>query len=117
MEVCTPLIEMLIGIFVIEIFIFQPEATNVCFWFIPENMRKLKWDLNDHEFCQKLSAVAPLIKQKMAERGTTLIGYQPLGKLPNFFRMIVITDYVTFADMDFVVKEISDIGKILWGSS
>ena len=76
-------------------------------------MRKLKWDLNNHEFCQKLSVVAPLIKEKMAERGTTLIGYQPLGKLPNFFRMIVISDDVNRDDMNFVVKEITDIGKDL----
>jgi glutamate decarboxylase len=35
-----------------------------------------------------LGRVAPAIKARMQQAGDALIGYQPLGKLPNFFRMV-----------------------------
>ena len=76
-------------------------------------MRKMKWDLANTDFCRQLSTVAPRIKEKMTEKGSLLIGYQPLEKLPNFFRMVVINDDVTHTDMDFVVTEISSLGEDL----
>ena len=76
-------------------------------------MRKINWDLSNAEFCRQLTTVAPRIKEKMTEKGSLLIGYQPLEKLPNFFRMVVINDDVTHDDMDFVIQEIASLGEDL----
>ena len=57
--------------------------------------------------------VAPIIKQKMVLNGSMMIGYQPLGDKPNFFR-IVLSNYGTEkCDLDFVVNEIHTLGKDL----
>lgn len=49
----------------------------------------------------------------MTERGTMLVGYQPVDQLPNFFRMIVINDEIDHSDMEFVVNEIEQLGQDL----
>ena len=57
--------------------------------------------------------IAPKIKAKMMERGSTMIGYQPDKGRPNFFRMIISSQAITKADLDFLIQEIVDIGKDL----
>ena len=47
------------------------------------------------------------------EQGTMLIGYQPLGKRVNFFRLVISNLDSTDADMDFVVNEIDRLGADL----
>ena len=91
----------------------QPECTNVCFWFVPEKMRATKFDLGDRDFCATLSKVAPKIKEKMTVEGSMLVGFQPLKKLPNFFRMVVINDRVGRKDMERVVEIIERLGNDL----
>lgn len=49
----------------------------------------------------------------MMERGTTMVGYQPDKKRPNFFRMIVSNPAITKADLDFLIDEIINIGNNL----
>jgi glutamate decarboxylase len=55
--------------------------------------------------------VAPQIKSKMMEKGTLMVGYQPLGLLPNFFRAIVSNPGVETGDIDFLVSEIRRLGE------
>ncbi|CAL1538573.1 unnamed protein product [Lymnaea stagnalis] len=86
----------------------EPECTNVCFWYIPPSLRTLD---ETAEWWDNLSKVAPLIKQRMTEQGTLLIGYQPDGDLVNFFRMVVVNHKVTEQEMDFVISEIERLGK------
>lgn len=57
--------------------------------------------------------MVPVIKQRMMEQGTMLVGYQPDGDLVNFFRMIVNNHNATEQDMDFVVNEIIRLGEDL----
>ena len=57
--------------------------------------------------------VAPKIKERMMEQGTMLIGYQPLGKRVNFFRLVISNLQSTDANMDFVVNEIDRLGADL----
>ncbi|MGH0149116.1 UNVERIFIED_CONTAM: hypothetical protein FKN15_051107, partial [Acipenser sinensis] len=61
----------------------KPEHSNVCFWYIPPSLRELP---NGQERSKRLHEVAPRIKAKMMEEGTTMIGYQPQGENVNFFR-------------------------------
>ena len=55
--------------------------------------------------------IAPKIKAKMMERGTTMVGYQPDKDRPNFFRMIISNQAITREDLDFLIDEIVTIGK------
>lgn len=88
----------------------EPECTNVTFWYIPPSMRGQK---ETTEWWDRLAKVAPSIKKGMVECGSMLIGYQPDGDLPNFFRMVITHLDVTHADMDFVVSEIDRLGRNL----
>lgn len=47
------------------------------------------------------------------ERGTIMVGYQPDKQRPNFFRMVVSNQAITKEDLDFLIKEIIDIGSEL----
>lgn len=62
-------------------------------------------------FLHYMLQVAPKIKARMMESGSTLVGYQPLGNLPNFFRMVISNPGVTEADLDFFVDEIERLGR------
>ena len=43
-----------------------------------------------------------------------MMNYQPLGKLPNFFRMTVTNSpKLTESDMDFVLDEVERLGQDL----
>ena len=55
--------------------------------------------------------IAPTIKGRMMEQGTTLVQYQPLGSLPNLFRVAISNPVVTSADVDFLVDEIERLGR------
>lgn len=88
----------------------EPQCTNVCFWYIPPSLRDQP---ETEEWWQKLHRVAPAIKKRMMENGSMMIGYQPDGKYVNFFRMIVTNLDSTEEDMDFVVDEITRLGKDL----
>ncbi|KAK6970781.1 cysteine sulfinic acid decarboxylase [Biomphalaria glabrata] len=85
----------------------EPECTNVCFWYIPPSLRSCE---QNEEWWNKLSNVAPVVKQRMTEQGTLMIGYQPDGDLVNFFRMVLVNPNITNSDMDFVVNEIIRLG-------
>lgn len=49
----------------------------------------------------------------MMNKGTVMVGYQPLGSKVNFFRMIVNNTASTKADIDFMLDEIDRLGKPL----
>lgn len=43
--------------------------------------------------------------------GTTMIGYQPLGDKPNFFRYVCANPAATKEDIDFLLNEIRRLGE------
>ena len=53
--------------------------------------------------------IAPKIKAAMMEKGNIMVTYQPLGALPNFFRVAVSNPGLTTADLDFVLDELERI--------
>lgn len=55
--------------------------------------------------------MAPSIKAKMMEKGTMMVGYQPLGNLPNFFRIVLTNPAVSTEDIDFFLDEIVMLGE------
>ena len=54
--------------------------------------------------------VAPIIKGRMLTHGTIMVQYQPLSRLPNFFRVAISNPLVMFDDVDFLIDEIDRLG-------
>lgn len=83
------------------------------FRYIPPKMRKQKEDANWHD---KLSTIAPTIKERMIMKGTLMIGYTPMAHKGrnNFFRMVVnCQPEPSHANMDFVIEQIEKFGADL----
>lgn len=47
------------------------------------------------------------------EAGTLMVGYQPQGELPNFFRNIISSAAVREGDIDFLLAELDRLGHDL----
>lgn len=45
--------------------------------------------------------------------GTLMVGYQPLGETPNFFRSIISNSGVQKKDVDFLLDELDRLGHDL----
>lgn len=88
----------------------KPQHTNVCFWYVPPSLRILE---DNEERMSRLSKVAPVIKARMMEFGTTMVSYQPLGDKVNFFRMVISNPAATHQDIDFLIEEIERLGQDL----
>ncbi|XP_072251094.1 LOW QUALITY PROTEIN: acidic amino acid decarboxylase GADL1-like [Leuresthes tenuis] len=90
--------------------LMQPEYTNVCFRYIPSSLRNLP---DGPELWKKMHIVAPVVKKRMMETGSLMLGYQTHEDNPNFFRMVVISPQVSRKDLDFVLEEIHNLDKDL----
>jgi len=55
--------------------------------------------------------VAPKIKAHLMDKGNALVGYQPLGDIPNFFRMILSNPASSESDADQLLDEIAQFGE------
>uniref|UniRef100_A0A3B3B550 Glutamate decarboxylase 2 n=1 Tax=Oryzias melastigma TaxID=30732 RepID=A0A3B3B550_ORYME len=88
----------------------KPQHTNVCFWYLPPGMRYIE---DKEEKKKRLHKVAPVIKARMMEYGTTMVSYQPQGDKVNFFRMVISNPAATFEDIDFLIEEIERLGHDL----
>ncbi|KAI4498076.1 hypothetical protein M0802_006900 [Mischocyttarus mexicanus] len=89
--------------------IFEPECTNVCFWYTPPSKRHLKGE----QLSNILHKIAPIIKERMVRKGSMLITYQSLRNLPNFFRLVLQNSGLTKTDMRFFVDEIERLSSDL----
>ncbi|XP_014291048.1 glutamate decarboxylase isoform X2 [Halyomorpha halys] len=90
--------------------ILEPELVNVCFWYIPKRLRNMP---HGPQRIQELGKVCPILKGKMMEAGTLMVGYQPDDKRPNFFRSIYSSAAVNKGDVDFMMSEMDRLGQDL----
>nr|XP_044992682.1 acidic amino acid decarboxylase GADL1 isoform X2 [Jaculus jaculus] len=88
--------------------LMEPEYANICFWYIPPSLREME---EGPEFWEKLSLVAPAIKERMMKKGSLMLSYQPHRGKVNFFRQVVISPQVSREDMDFLLDEIDNLGR------
>ncbi|KAJ8975457.1 hypothetical protein NQ317_004106 [Molorchus minor] len=58
--------------------------------------------------------VAPQIRAVMIRHGSVMMAYQPLKKLPNFFRFVSQNSSLTRKDVDFILDHMSEIGGALF---
>eukprot|EP00096_Caligus_rogercresseyi_P007763 TRINITY_DN25800_c0_g1_i1.p1 TRINITY_DN25800_c0_g1~~TRINITY_DN25800_c0_g1_i1.p1 ORF type:complete len:398 (+),score=73.04 TRINITY_DN25800_c0_g1_i1:167-1195(+) len=89
------------------------QCTNVVFIFIPKSLRVSK-ESETEEWREKISRVAPLIKEKLILKGSLMIGYQPLRSKGwgNCFRLVIhCVPAPTKEDMLYVRDEIERIGE------
>lgn len=90
--------------------ILEPELTNVCFWYVPPSIRQMP---HGPEKEKRLGVITPKIKARMMDSGTMMIGYQPEGDTPNFFRNIISKDGMSEKDIDFILDELDRLGHDL----
>ncbi|XP_073533633.1 glutamate decarboxylase 2 [Phyllobates terribilis] len=88
----------------------KPQHTNVCFWYVPPSLRHME---DNEERMARLVKVAPVIKARMMEYGTTMVSYQPHGDKVNFFRMVISNPAAAHQDIDFLIDEIERLGQDL----
>ena len=89
------------------------EFTNVCFAWVPPELRSCdvgSLGPTDHE---KLHALAARIKARMQHDGSAMIGYQPVHGL-NAFRLLYMNPRVTTNDVDEVIELIAGYGSEEW---
>lgn len=118
--------------------ILEPECVNVSFWYVPMRLRNvphtaakeaelakvkiyciyliknyLLTHFTNHPNTNTHAQICPIIKGKMMESGTLMVGYQPDDRRPNFFRSIISSAAVTQQDVDFMLNEIDRLGQDL----
>ena len=81
------------------------ECTNVCFWYIPKRFQLIEYGT------KQLNMVAPKMKELMVKDGNLMIGYQPLGLYPNFFRIVFINPKVNYKDIDSIIDKMITLGS------
>lgn len=69
--------------------------------------------MNDACFSEQLHKIAPKIKERMMKEGNMMITYQPLRKLPNFFRLVLQNSALNEDDMLHFMDEIERLGSDL----
>ena len=99
---------------------------TICFWYVPQSMQSSTYSKlrkaktfdqfiqvfeSDIDFTRKLNRVAPFIKEEMQKEGKMLIGFQTVGKFPNFFRMVVSSKHCSRDAIDFCIKKIVEYGE------
>ncbi|CAO1370287.1 unnamed protein product [Diamesa serratosioi] len=90
--------------------IMEPECVNVSFWYIPKRLRGTP---HNEQKVQELAKICPIIKARMMQSGTLMVGYQPDDRRPNFFRSIISSAAVTAKDVDFMLNELDRLGEDL----
>ncbi|KAJ1519611.1 hypothetical protein ONE63_004885 [Megalurothrips usitatus] len=88
----------------------EPELVNVSFWYVPTRLRSMPAGPERENLCGQ---IAPILKSRMMQSGTLMVGYQPLDHRPNFFRNIISSAAVTQADVDFLLSEMDRLGHDL----
>lgn len=83
----------------------QPEFTNVCFYYIPPSLRGCT---DTEQYNARLGKVASIIKSRMVECGSMMIGYQPLG--PDWADLPILTAHDYFVFLSFL-QEIDPISS------
>lgn len=90
--------------------LLEPELVNVCFWYIPERLRKVP---HNKEREAQLGVVTARLKARMMNTGTLMITYQPIWDKPNFFRNITSNAGARMEDIDFLLDEMDRLGHDL----
>lgn len=93
---------------------YEPSCTNVCFWYVPPQLRPFKFATASQAQRDALHQAAPRIKSEMQKQGDALIGFQAVNGRPNFFRMVFASkDDLDNADVVALLGRIAALGEKL----
>jgi glutamate decarboxylase len=91
------------------------EFTNVCFLWVPPELRPIELGTLAEEDHERVHALAPRVKARMQDDGTALMGYQPVGGI-NCFRLLFMNPRVTTEDADTLLDLIDHYATEEWSS-
>ena len=98
---------------------------NVCFWYVPASLRhaeapdlpsyvkedsNIDTDRDAANWLTRLDAVAPILKGRMMRAGSLMVSYQPMGRLPNFWRIVFSNPATRLQDCDWILHEMHRLG-------
>jgi len=86
-----------------------PAWVNVCFWWIPPDLRPLAARSPDVDAA--LHALAPRIKAAMLRGGAAMLGFQPIDGGPNCFRLLFINPATQPEDIDATLDILDACGR------
>lgn len=89
------------------------DFTNVCFVWVPPEMRPLALDDVDADDIARLHQLAPRVKAAMLSEGSGMVGFQPVADV-NAFRLLVMNPRVTAEDIDAVIDAIIGHAEASW---
>lgn len=89
------------------------EFTNVCFLWVPPELRPLDLERLGADERARLHTLAARIKARMQHAGTTMIGFQPVHGI-NAFRLLYANRRVATDDVDAVIDLIADYAAAEW---
>ena len=94
-----------------------PSFANVCFWYVPQELRPLREDCLGGVAALSRADAALLggstaaIKAALQEEGTAMISFARVGDLPPFFRLVFASAWtVRTADVDALLDAIEEAG-------
>jgi glutamate/tyrosine decarboxylase-like PLP-dependent enzyme len=91
--------------------VYEPSCANVCFWYVPQQLRPFNFETATKEQTEAIHKVAPLIKREMQKLGDAMIGFQALNGRPNFFRIVFCSkNELRDADIEALVQRMGKIG-------
>jgi len=95
--------------------LFEPECTQVCFFYLPKCIRGMPKSKERDELCGKY---VPMLRRKIQLAGSMLVNYNPLSEslpnfpfVPNHWRIVWANPEQTFEDALFVLDEMDRLGE------
>ena len=93
----------------------EPKFCNVCWWYVPKELRTRVLAEGPACIYSVLDKVTPSMYEAMQCAGSMLVNFNPLSDhgLPRFFRIVTNNSIVNTEDMDFVLAEMQRLGEEL----
>lgn len=100
-----------------------PSYANVCFWYVPQELRPLREDCLggvaalSRSDAALLAGATAAVKAALQEDGSAVISFARVGDLPPFFRLVFASAWtVRTADVDALLDAIEEAGGGVAGS-
>jgi len=95
--------------------LFEPECTQVCFFYLPKCIRGMPKSKGRDEICGQF---VPMLRRRIQVAGSMLVNYNPLSEslpnfpfVPNHWRIVWANPEQTFKDALFVLDEMDRLGE------
>jgi glutamate decarboxylase len=97
--------------------LFEPECTQVCFFYLPKAIRGMPKSKERDNLCGKF---VRLLRRRVQISGSMLVNYNPLSAsephfefVPDHWRIVFANPEQTKEDLDFVLTELDRLGEAM----